>query len=195
MQNEEYVKNALNTEPQDYNPIVERMKDPSLLWELLDCFETMKDVGDRLDVIKRAIYYGKPHDFDDYSDEKDDDNLFFGLTHKLIKNQLQTISENTIDVEFARLVHAALGLSTEAAEFIEALIDRINGKELDLVNLSEELGDVCWYVAIGSDTVKVPLSDIQNTNIDKLKARFPEKFTEDNALNRDLEKEREILER
>jgi len=31
-------------------------------------------------------------------------------------------------------------------------------------------------------------------NISKLKARFPEKFTEENALVRDLVKERQILE-
>jgi hypothetical protein len=31
------------------------------------------------------------------------------------------------------------------------------------------------------------------TNIAKLQARYPQKFTLDNAVNRDLEKERDIL--
>ena len=31
-------------------------------------------------------------------------------------------------------------------------------------------------------------------NIEKLKARYPQKFTEENAIVRDLTKEREILE-
>lgn len=37
-------------------------------------------------------------------------------------------------------------------------------------------------------------NDSMQKNIDKLKARYPEKFTEEKALNRDLELERNILE-
>ena len=32
-------------------------------------------------------------------------------------------------------------------------------------------------------------------NINKLKVRFPEKFTEENALNRNLKEERKVLEK
>lgn len=32
-------------------------------------------------------------------------------------------------------------------------------------------------------------------NTNKLKARYPEKFTEDKAINRNLDKEREVLEK
>jgi hypothetical protein len=35
---------------------------------------------------------------------------------------------------------------------------------------------------------------VLDINIDKLKARYPEKFTEKEAENRDLDKEREVLE-
>jgi len=193
MENTDYVKNALNTEPQDYSPIVERMQDPSLLWELLECLYSMKQVGERLDVIKRAIFYGKDHDFHYYGDEMLE-NFGDNAECHLIRSQLDQLSKNVVTTEFARLIHSALGLSTEAGEFVEALLDHVDGADLDLVNLSEELGDVCWYVAIGSDTVKVPLSEIQQTNINKLKARFPDKFSEEKAINRDLDKEREILE-
>ena len=37
--------------------------------------------------------------------------------------------------------------------------------------------------------------EVATTNINKLKARFPEKFTQDKAYNRDLDTEREILEK
>lgn len=39
------------------------------------------------------------------------------------------------------------------------------------------------------------LNKILENNINKLKVRFPEKFTEENALNRDLESERKELEK
>lgn len=38
------------------------------------------------------------------------------------------------------------------------------------------------------------ITKIWDTNIAKLQARYPEKFTEEDALNRDLAKERQILE-
>jgi NTP pyrophosphatase (non-canonical NTP hydrolase) len=41
---------------------------------------------------------------------------------------------------------------------------------------------------------KIELSDIWQTNINKLKGRFPEKFNFEDALNRDLNNERKILE-
>lgn len=57
------------------------------------------------------------------------------------------------------------------------------------------LGRICWAL---SDLAKRKGIDIHQAlfkNIEKLKARYPEKFTTENALNRDLEKERDILER
>ena len=39
------------------------------------------------------------------------------------------------------------------------------------------------------------LEEILQTNIDKLRVRFPEKFTKENALNRNLEQERKTLEK
>lgn len=42
--------------------------------------------------------------------------------------------------------------------------------------------------------IKVNLEEAMGRNIAKLKARFPEKFSDEKALNRDLDKEREVLE-
>lgn len=94
-----------------------------------------------------------------------------------------------------RLVHAAFGLQTESAEFTDQLKKHIfYGKPLDTINLQEELGDILWYMAIAMDVLDTTFSAEQNRVINKLKDRFPEKFTQDKALNRDLEKERETLE-
>ena len=68
------------------------------------------------------------------------------------------------------------------------------GKELDVVNVKEEVGDLMWYVAILLRELDLGFQELLQLNIDKLKARFPEKFTESDALNRDLDKERMILE-
>ena len=51
-----------------------------------------------------------------------------------------------------------------------------------------------WYLALLFDELKLDPNETMNKNIAKLKARYPEKFSKEKALNRDLEKEREILE-
>jgi NTP pyrophosphatase (non-canonical NTP hydrolase) len=94
-----------------------------------------------------------------------------------------------------RLIHAAFGLATESGEFLDMLKKHIfYGKPLDLVNAKEELGDTMWYVGMAIDVLKTTLDEVMTINIDKLKLRYPEKFTEHHAENRDLESERNLLE-
>ncbi|MFG1557358.1 nucleoside triphosphate pyrophosphohydrolase family protein [Halobacteriovorax sp. FRX-2] len=94
-----------------------------------------------------------------------------------------------------RLLHAGIGLSTEAGEFLDALKKHIfYGKELDRVNLAEELGDLFWYMAIVGDELGIKFEDVMERNITKLKARYGEKFSEEKADKRDLDSERKILE-
>lgn len=93
------------------------------------------------------------------------------------------------------LLHAAMGISTEAGELMDAFKRKIfYGKPLDVVNVKEEIGDLMWYVAILMRELDLDLEEVLQLNIDKLRARFPERFTEQHALNRDLERERGILE-
>jgi len=94
-----------------------------------------------------------------------------------------------------RLLHGAIGLATEAGEFLDALKKHVYyGKDLDRVNLAEELGDLFWYCAIIADELNVPFAKIMETNIEKLRARYGEKFSEEKADKRNLDVEREILE-
>ena len=96
---------------------------------------------------------------------------------------------------FVRLLHAAMGMTTEAGEFMDALKKHaMYGKPLDFVNLKEEVGDLLWYVALACTSLGVPIEEIMATNIAKLRARYPEKFTEKAALTRDLAAERRVLE-
>jgi NTP pyrophosphatase (non-canonical NTP hydrolase) len=76
----------------------------------------------------------------------------------------------------------------------ERTIRLLYGKAIDYTNLAEEIGDQLWYVAIGTDAIEVRLDDVMDTNIAKLKARYPQNFDAKAAVNRDLEAERKILE-
>jgi NTP pyrophosphatase (non-canonical NTP hydrolase) len=89
-----------------------------------------------------------------------------------------------------RLLHAVLGLVTESAELADMLKKHIfYGKELDIVNAKEEIGDSMWYVGLAVDILSTTMDDIMTKNIDKLAKRYPDKFSEHAALNRDIENE------
>jgi phosphoribosylglycinamide formyltransferase 2 len=95
----------------------------------------------------------------------------------------------------SRLLHGVSGCVTEAGELEDALKKCIfYGKELDLVNLAEEVGDVMWYLAILLDELGSSFEEVTTINIRKLKGRYPNKFSSERALNRNLDKERDILE-
>lgn len=94
-----------------------------------------------------------------------------------------------------RLLHAAMGMCTEAGEFQDQLKRHLfYGKPIDSVNLAEEVGDMMWYLALAANALNVDLIEVATKNIAKLKARYPDKFKEHDALNRDLDTERKILE-
>lgn len=171
-----------------------------------------------------------------------------------IEQATRTESIDLFKVDSPRLLHAAIGAVTEVSELLLA-------EDGDTINVKEEMGDICWYVAIACDelgigfedllvladgerveddpfkallagagdaldTVKRSLfygidldeavfgrhfgtmlaalrimardcgwdmTDLQVANIAKLSSRYPEKFTTEAAINRDIEAEREVL--
>jgi len=89
-----------------------------------------------------------------------------------------------------------LGMQTEVAEIADVFKKHIvYGKEIDWINIKEEIGDCLFYVANMCNINGWDLRDILETNINKLKHRYPEKFEASFAINRDLEGERKILEK
>lgn len=97
--------------------------------------------------------------------------------------------------KIGRLLHAFLGLATELGEAADQLKKHlIYGKPLDEVNLVEEHGDFSWYSNLMIDAVGSTWEDSWAKNIAKLKVRFPDKFTQAQAVDRDLDAERAVLE-
>jgi len=88
------------------------------------------------------------------------------------------------------LTHAAIGMSTEANEFLDTIKKYLMyGKDIDHVNLIEEMGDIMWYMALASNILGVSFDEIQHRNITKLKERYKGKWIKEEALNRDTKKE------
>lgn len=92
-------------------------------------------------------------------------------------------------------LHMILGIFTESGELADVYKKNMAyGKELDHINIQEEISDILWYIANLCDISGYDLENIMEVNIKKLKARYPQKFTNQNANERNLDKERKILE-
>ena len=78
--------------------------------------------------------------------------------------------------EFKDLLHWVLGLNGEAGEVAEKLKKIIRDKnsvitDEDKAEMAKEIGDVLWYLAVFAHDLGVPLSEIAQANLDKLKSR------------------------
>jgi NTP pyrophosphatase (non-canonical NTP hydrolase) len=92
-------------------------------------------------------------------------------------------------------IHMVMGMVTEAGELADVFKKELAyKKEIDWINVTEELGDMMWYIANFCNYRNINLEDVMEKNIQKLTARYPERFTQDKANNRDLPAERTILE-
>lgn len=119
---------------------------------------------------------------------------FLALAMNTESNDFEAIQERLANIN-PRLLHAILGLATEAGELLDAIKKYIfYGKEIDMVNIAEEFGDSLWYSAIGCDSIDKSMEEIFALVINKLSARYPDRFSEDRANVRDLLKERRVLE-
>jgi NTP pyrophosphatase (non-canonical NTP hydrolase) len=80
----------------------------------------------------------------------------------------------------------ALGVAGEAGEVAD-MVKKIvgHGHPMDREKLVKELGDVLWYVAVLADKIGAPLREVAVANMAKLRARYPDGFSEARSLNRE----------
>ena len=83
------------------------------------------------------------------------------------------------------LTYTALGLTGESGEVAEIIKKAFyHGHALDKDALHKELGDVLWYLAVMADGLGFRLGEIASANIAKLRARYPEGFSEQRSIHR-----------
>ncbi len=107
------------------------------------------------------------------------------LANDYQKAAMRTANQEILTTTEARLINAALGLCGESGEIADT-IKKVcfHGHELDKDDLIKELGDVLWYVALAATALETPLDEIMQTNIDKLRRRYPDGFSAEASKNR-----------
>lgn len=103
-------------------------------------------------------------------------------------NEYQSLAMTTLNPNLDPkdvLINGVMGLCGESGEAIDIVKKWLaQGHELDKEKLAKELGDIAWYLAETAYALGIPLEDILQANIDKLRKRYPEGFDKERSINR-----------
>lgn len=188
--NTEFTIDALSTE--SVVPVIRANYE-----QLMCAMKTFVAASQIIDQFKRNFYYGEKGDFDPvklqhYIEEIRNGAFELDYRHIIYKESYKDIPIDT------RVAHGILGAGTESGELVEAAIKLIEGNG-DVVNLKEEVGDVHWYLAVLADALGLTTDQCLEAVIKKLKDKKKGRyaagvFTEDAAVERDTDAERQLLE-
>lgn len=174
--------NTIDSTGKNSVPARQRLLGPSTLEHVYDNMDKIIQVGVEADLLKKWVFYGKPvSQLDSVSP------LAEGTTANA---QILFDHHNMV-----RVYHAILGLITEAAELMEMFkLHVFEGLPFNWENLTEETGDVLWYVALlARASGHLTFDEFMASNKAKLTARYGSEWSQDGALNRDTENEMKQL--
>ena len=193
MDNETFKQNALRTESNDFPKIKARLQYSPVGVALIAELKRTAVALERLDEIKKYLFYGKESKFLTNFESEEWHLMKNGLA-PTVESFMEHVDVIQDSEQMMRLLHGVIGINTEGGELIEAFLSAAKTNEIDTTNIMEEIGDVNWYEAIISDALGFEVGEANERVIKKLRNRFPHKFTEGHAINRDLGTERKTLE-
>lgn len=119
------------------------------------------------------------------NDGKASDRVVMKLSESISISYRAGKKVQTITQDIGGLLNGCLGLAGEAGETLDIVKKWIfHGKELNPEHLKKEIGDVMWYIAMICYSMGFSLDEIMETNIEKLKNRYPNGFDTQRANNR-----------
>lgn len=106
---------------------------------------------------------------------------------RTLKNTYKNIDESgkIVAPSEQMILHALMGICSEAGEIADNIKKHfIYSQALDYDNIDEECGDLLWYITILLYATGYTIEDAMLDNIEKLKIRYPEKYTDELAKER-----------
>ena len=191
----EYEKNVLITESNNFPVIKERTDDKMirLLHAGLGLSSELSELADG--------YMNEEIDWVNIAEEIGDLTWYCAVATNALEFDAEEIAKhgNAVTISLVRTREGLKQVLLTGVYLVGEFNDLLKkslfyGRELDLTALQkklQQLSIVTSNLALVSGTT---IEEVRQTNINKLKARYGEKFTEAAALNRDLETERKVLE-
>ncbi len=121
-----------------------------------------------------------------------------------VRNMRRTECSITFNNIRPRMRHAVAGIVDEAGEISNFVLKAdFYNKPVDVTAYKDELGDLLWYWSLAVDDLadaegvspEVIAAEILAVNKAKLMVRYPEKYSNEQAIDRDKDAEQEAIEK
>lgn len=194
MNTREYQQLAYRTASIDKSIIKSRLESPEIATGLNVSLEEIQLLTVRLDGFKKFLFYGKTNDSLVESSKKLHDMAYHvnPLRVEIANSQARQISQ---DMVLINLLHGIIGVATELGEIMEEFFKNPELSKIDRINMKEEVGDIFWYLNLISRSCGFSFDEAMFSNIRKLETRYGDQFSEEKAIYRNSEIEREALEK
>ena len=202
MNYQQYIEDCLRTESPYTFTTTNELVSPRLLHGVIGL---VTETGELLDAIKKSLFYSKPLDKTNLIEElgdllwyislilKDCDITYDSVMKVKYCTRRNEMVNHNIDYYLTRIIKLDLT--------VKDLLDLITPESFYFGNKNELVSDIeielryilcaIYDLAIALDTT---IEQVMTININKLKLRYPDKFNSDQAINRDVDSERELLE-
>jgi NTP pyrophosphatase (non-canonical NTP hydrolase) len=117
--------------------------------------------------------------------------MFNGNVNEPAKNDLDMFQEEALrsmrnDLPYELICsNMCMGLAGETGETVDIFKKHIyQGKDLDINDVIEEIGDILWYIANLCNVNKITMKECMESNVEKLRKRYPNGFSIKDALER-----------
>lgn len=196
----EYVKSVLVTEARDMAPLQERFQQVRNIRLLHGAIGLSSELAEAQEMVE------KPNvDAVNLKEEMGDLFWYMGIIIDELKiapesvfthNETGQIVAYTVFDQRVALQHNIHGMVKSVGTMIDLLKKSVMyGKELNIAGITNELVKTDYYINQSLRLYGQTSAGSRERNIEKLRARYGDKFTEAAALERNLAAEREILEK
>ncbi|AVO23067.1 pyrophosphatase [Bacillus phage Anath] len=107
-----------------------------------------------------------------------------GMTEEQYRKEIKRTMNDEIEFKH-KVAMLSMGMMGEAGEICDTLKKHIyHGHALNYDELVKEFGDLEWYLQHLKMLLVIDNEDVRQKNIDKLRARYPEGFSEKASVER-----------
>ena len=117
--------------------------------------------------------------------------MFNGNINVPAKNDLDVFQEEALRSMRSDLPYEAIcsnmcmGFAGETGETVDLFKKHIyQGKDFDFNDVIVEIGDILWYIANLCNVNKITMKECMESNVEKLRKRYPNGFSIKDALER-----------
>lgn len=166
----------------------------------------MSEGGEIADAVKKHVIYGADLDLVNVAEEIGDLYWYLALMVDAMEADAEEIFEYVIgpeeqeqakDLEISTVLASCSYKFGTIAQSIFTHLDEVathEYPEIDGNGVGALMEVAAWNLSAMAFVIGKTPQEIREANIAKLRKRFPEKFTSEAALNRDLSSERNVLE-